>query len=61
VMVRRMVVPLRQQAAVERAPAGVTVKTTSPMAHFEAETPSDPPASTRSRSGDLPSGRPAQG
>jgi hypothetical protein len=61
VMVRRMVVPLRQQAAVERAPAGVTVKTTSPMAHFEAETPSDPPASTRSRSGDLPSGRAAQG
>jgi len=61
VMVRRMVVPIRQQAAIERAPAGVTVKTTSPMAHFVAETPSDPPASTSPRPGDLSSGHPAQG
>jgi len=30
-------VPIRQQAAIERAPAGVTVKTTSPMAHLEHE------------------------
>ncbi len=62
VMVRRMVVPIRQPAAVaERAPAGVTVKTTSPMAHFEADAPSAPPPNPTPRPGDPPPGHPAKG
>jgi hypothetical protein len=61
VMVRRMVVPIRQPAAAERVPAGVTVKTTSPMTRFEAETATDPLTSTSSRPGNLSSGHPAGG
>lgn len=58
VMVRRLVVPIRQPAvAIERAPAGVTIKPTAPMARIDAEPSNGAPA----RPGDLASGRPAQG
>ena len=62
VMVRRLVVPIRQPAAVpERAPAGVTVKPTAPMANFDAEPLAVKSAGAPPRPGDLSSGRPAPG
>lgn len=61
VMVRRLVAPIRQPApASERAPAGVTIHTTTPMAHFETEATPAPRAGPTPRSGDLPSGQPAK-
>jgi hypothetical protein len=57
VMVRRLVVPIRQTASVsERAPSGATAETTAPMAQFNPE-PGSPGRSRRiSGRGNLHSG-----
>lgn len=49
VMVRRLVVPVRQPAvAAERAPAGVTIKPTAPMARIDLEPGPRPGGRTKS-------------